>query len=398
MKPYRRWPAALLAAALTTSISLFSVLSVQAEESFSDFRIDASGMDTPDRTISINLYRRNGDTFQVDDKVEYSCRVNRVTEDASFYIQPSADGVWASVDYLTDLNGDGTYELLDGEENPVWDVLDPQGGLIPPAAQSVSPTLPNAQTYILSGESLLQRYQQAVQSRGKNGAFSLDVGQGAVQQEAPLCMVKLHYTASTGEEEITQTYYLELHGTVLIPSDLSASAPYYEAVKYGLSKGYFSGGDNGLFDPDGQLTRAQLAQVLWIMGGSLHARASQFSDVKSTDWFYSAVSWCQQEELIAGYNDGTFAPHDKLSREQMLSILFRYARHTGAPLSASADLTPFSDASDVSAWAVSSVRWALANGLVSGSDSTLRPGDAVTRAELAAALYTYDTTLGEQTR
>ena len=108
---------------------------------------------------------------------------------------------------------------------------------------------------------------------------------------------------------------------MLIPPDVSPSDSYYEAVKYVLAQGYFSGTDDGRFDPSGELTRAQLSQVLWTMGGSLNSKMSQFSDVTSNDWFYRSVSWCQQEELIAGYSTTTFAPDDRLSREQMISIL-----------------------------------------------------------------------------
>ena len=397
MKQHRRWLAALLAAAMTAALSLSPALAETAAEPFADFRIDATDMDIPDRAVSVNLYRRQDGAFQVDDTVEYTCRINRVTGDASFYIQPSADGVWASVDYLTDMNGDGVYELLDGGEDPVWVVLDLQGGLALPVEGNAAPALANAQTYILSGETLAARYRQAVQNRTGTGPLALDVGQGPVsRQEYPLCMVKLHHTDPADGEDYIQTYYLELYGPVLIPPDVSPSDSYYEAVKFVLAQGYFSGTDDGRFDPAGQLTRAQLAQVLWTMGGSLNSKAAQFSDVAETDWFYHSVSWCQQEELISGYDAATFAPQDLLSREQMLSILFRYARRSGAALRSDSDLSQFSDGADVSSWAVDSICWAVTNGLVSGSE--LRPGDTVTRAELASTLYAYESGLGAQTR
>lgn len=399
MKRHKQWLAALMAAVMTTTVSLSSTLAIAAVEPFADFRIDATDMDIPDRTISVDLYRRQNDTFQVEDSVEYTCRINRVTNDASFYIQPTADGVWASVDYLTDLNGDGTYELLDGGADPIWDVLSPQGGLALPTEGIEAPALTNAQTYILSSEMLSARYQQAVQSRTAGGPFALDVGQGSIaRQEYPLCMVKLHHTDSADGEDYIQTYYLELYGAVLIPPDVSPSDSYYEAVKFVLSQGYFSGTDDGRFDPSGELTRAQLAQVLWTMGGSLNSKMSQFSDVTSNDWFYRSVSWCQQEELIAGYDATTFAPHDRLSREQMISILFRYARNSGANLRSTADLSQFSDADQVSDWALDSVRWAVTNGLIPSSDTALRPGDTVTRAELASTLYSYAMNLSSRGR
>lgn len=393
MKRHKRWLAVLAAAAITLSIS--SGLAAPETEPFADFRIDAADMDILDRTITVDLYRRQDGAFQAADHVEYACRVNRVTEDASFYIQPSKDGVWASVDYLTDLNGDGSYELLDGGEDPVWDVLDLRGGLAPPSEGRDAPALANAQTYILSGETLADRFRQAVQSRSTGSSLSLDMGQEPVsRQEYPLCMVKLHHTDPAGGEHFTQTYYLELYGTVLVPPDVSPDDWYYEAVKFVLAQGYFSGTGDGRFAPSDPLTRAQLAQVLWTMGGSLNAKMPQFSDVSPTDWFYQPVAWCQQEDLIVGYDSATFAPQDQLSREQMISILFRYARNSGAVLRITSDLSQFSDAADVSPWALDSMRWAVTNGLIPTSETALCPGDTVTRADLAATLYSYQMNLG----
>lgn len=399
MKRNKRWPAALLAAVMTAAVSLSSALAVAAVEPFADFRIDAADMDIPDRTISVDLYRRQNDAFQVDDRVEYTCRINRVTSDASFYIQPTEDGVWASVDYLTDLNGDGVYELPDGGDTPVWDVLNPQDGLALPVEGGGAPALTSGQTYVLSSEMLTSRYQQAVENRSAGGSLALDAGQETIaRQEYPLCMIKLHYADPAGSEDYIQTYYLELYGAVLIPNDISPSDSYYEAVKYVLAQGYFSGTDDGRFAPSGELTRAQLAQVLWTMDGSLNSKMSQFSDVTPDDWFYRSVSWCQQEELISGYNATTFAPHDQLSREQMISILFRYAQHSGAALRSTADLSQFSDADQVSSWALDSMRWAVTNGLISGSDTALRPTDTVTRAELASTLYSYEMNLSSHSK
>lgn len=394
-KRYKRWMAAALAAVMTAALSISSGLALPAAEPFAEFRIDATGNDIRDRTISVALYRRDkSGQFQVDDTVEYTCKLNRATMDAGFFIQPKADGVWVTVDYLTDMNGDGTYELLDGDDSPVWDVMDLQGSLAP-AAEEGAPTLTNGETYILAPELLVHRSKEAVQARTAGGAAPLDVGQGDVaSQDFPLCMIKLHRTDPADGEDYVQTYYLEIYDRVLIPFDISPGSWYYDAVKFVLAEGYFAGTDDGLFVPDGPLTRAQLAQVLWTMAGSPVAGATQFTDVASSDWFYTAVSWCQQEDLLAGYADGTFSPNDLLSREQMVSVLHRYARYTGSNLRGTADLSQFSDGDQVSSWAVDSMRWALTNGLITGTGDALRPADTVARAELASVLHAYDLNLG----
>ena len=94
---------------------------------------------------------------------------------------------------------------------------------------------------------------------------------------------------------------------------------------------------------------------------------------------------------MAGYDASTFAPGDPLSREQMISILFRYAKYSGnAPQVLNHDLSMFSDADEVSPWAEEPMNWAVSCALLHDLDSLLRPGEPVTRAELAAALYAYE--------
>ena len=122
MKHLKRLLAVLLAAALTAAAST----SLAAPAGTAEFRIDASGMDVVERELSVALYRREDGRFQLDQTRQYPCKVNRATQDASFFIQADGEGVWVTVDYLTDINGDGTYELLVDDSAPVWDVMDAQ--------------------------------------------------------------------------------------------------------------------------------------------------------------------------------------------------------------------------------------------------------------------------------
>lgn len=381
MKHNRRWLAGLMAAVISAAIPWSCAAPAE-------FRIDASGRDVVEQEIAVDLYRRADGQFQADGTRQYSCRLNRATRDASFFIQTDADGVWVTVDYLTDVNGDGVYEMLVDENTPVWDVMDAQGGLAPQQGGEAG-RLAGDQTYILSAELLLVRSQQAVKDRVSGGASPLDVGQGgAARQQAALCMIQIHHA-----EDSTQTYYLQIYGNVLIPTDISLSDGYYDAVEYALEQGYFAGTDSGLFLPDKELSRAELAQVLWTMGGCQQAPAAQFFDVPSSEWYYQAVAWCKQEGMIAGYTSYLFAPGDPLSWEQMVTILHRYAQRSGSNMRANADLSGFSDAGDISGWALESMRWAVTHQLISGTAGMLRPGDPVTRAELASVLYAYEMNL-----
>ena len=291
MNAFKRWMSAGLAAVLTASVLTIPGL---AAESFADFRIDAANIDVPERVISVERYQSDEtNALQPAGTTEYTCKLNRVTEDASFYIQPKSEGVSVVVDYLADLNGDGTYELMDSDSSPMRDTLD-QKSILSAVIDSPGITLTNGETYIVSAESLSSRYHQTLQQ----GAQALGL-EKVSPQSFPLCRITLRRPGDNQDYE-RQTYYLELYGKVLIPSDVFPGQWYYSAVEYGLAQGYFSGMEDGRFGPDEPLNRAQLAQVLWTVGGCLEAEGSRFSDAAPDDWFYHAVSWCQQEGLIVG--------------------------------------------------------------------------------------------------
>lgn len=384
MRSIRQWAAAALSAVLAASILTLPALAAP-EDAFAEFRIDAANMDAPERTVAVTRYEIDGaGALRAAGTSEYECRLNRVTEDASFYIQPDAEGVSVAVDYLADLDGDGAYELIDSDASPMRDGLDQRSILSFVTDSPVAP-LTGGETYIVSAESLSSRFRQAV----RRGARALGLEQAA-GQSFPLCRVTLRQTGSDRQ----QTYYLELYGKVLTPSDLSPGQWYYNAVEYCLAQGYFTGAEDGRFYPDEPLNRAQLAQVLWTVGGCLESDSARFTDAGADDWFYQAISWCQQEELIAGYEDGSFAPDVTLTREQLASVLYRYARRSGSSLRATADLSQYADSGDISPWAYDSMRWAMSNRLFTTEDNALRPTAAVSRGELAAALYTYDINLG----
>lgn len=387
MKTLKQWMAAALAAALAASFTLSSALAAPPAEPFADFRIDAADMDAPDRAISIDWYRRGGDgSFHAADAVEdydytLNRKVNRVTGDAAFYIQPKTGGVWATVDYLTDVNGDRLYELLDGGDEPAWDSLTARGELVQGGNEALNP----GQTYILSAELLAGRFDEAEKSRAQL------LGMEEPVASWPLCRVTLNRTDPADGQNYEQLYYLEIFGSGLLPWDIPRSAPYCEAVEYGLSQGWFTGLEDGSFGPGLPLNRAQLAQVLWSVGGCQQAEQVSFTDAQPGGWYYPAVCWCQQEGIIAGYEDGSFLPDASLTREQLAAFLYRYAQSLGpdhtTPFYLLTDLSQYSDQEEVSSWAYDSMRWALSKRLLHPSDNALRPGQSVTRAELATALY-----------
>ena len=114
--------------------------------------------------------------------------------------------------------------------------------------------------------------------------------------------------------------------------------------------------------------------------------AKTFPDVPKTEWYYPYVTDLTTSGVLGGYEDGTFAPDTLLTREQMASILYRYARYAGSSLRATADLSQYDDHQAISPWAGDSMRWAVSNRLLTAEDNALRPADTVSRGELAAAL------------
>lgn len=389
MKRQWRWLLPPLILLLTAAAVVPVFAQESASTAFSTFFIDASDMAFSQKTLSIQQYSRDAaGKFQPGDVMKVDCTLNEVTEDASFYIQPNTGMVYVTVDYLTDLNNDGIYELPQDDASPVWDYLSPQSSV---ALQrtSQSQKLLNGQTYILSAQTLIQGSQQAAKLRTQGGS-STYLNLSGSAQNFPLCLVRLHYSPSGGEEQV-QSYYVKLYGRALSPKDVSPDDDYYEAVEYVLSKGYFSGMGNGIFQPGGLFTRAQLAQILWRMGGNLISQGCSFSDVDRDAWYYDAVSWCFQNGIMTGLSPNSFAPDAPLSQQQAALILYQFAQYCGVHSDLRGDLSAYPGGDNVSVWAKQGMEWAVGNGLLPVTkDNTLNPSASITRSQMAMVLYAYD--------
>lgn len=115
-----------------------------------------------------------------------------------------------------------------------------------------------------------------------------------------------------------------------------------------------------------------------------------FSDVTPDDWYSTAVYWAQYQGIVSGYSDGRFGPNDTITREQMAAILYNYAQYKGYDTTQSADLSQYTDAAQIGAWAAEALSWANAEGLVNGTDATtLTPKGNATRAQVAAVLMRF---------
>lgn len=174
-------------------------------------------------------------------------------------------------------------------------------------------------------------------------------------------------------------------------TDLNADAWYHKAVDYTVVNAMMNGISGSEFAPDADLSRAMMVQVLYnLEGRSSVAVGNVFGDVENGAWFAKAVTWAVNHDIIAGYGDGKFGPDDSLTREQMATILYRYAKYKGYDVTASDDLSQFADAAKVSDWAVVAMKSAVGAGLIAGKDdSKLDPAGTATRAEVAQILLNF---------
>ena len=199
-------------------------------------------------------------------------------------------------------------------------------------------------------------------------------------------------------KDITPEKYVELYGKeedkkdeTIEFVDVKESDWFYDEVQFAVTNGLFNGVGNDKFDPNGSMTRAMLVTVLYRLEGEPTVRGtSPFTDVSNNIWYTDAVIWAEDNAIVNGVGDNKFDPNSSITREQMATVLFRYAQYKKYDTSASNGLSKYSDFSDISAYALNSLKWANAEGLITGRTTTiLAPKGTATRAEVAAILYRF---------
>ena len=165
----------------------------------------------------------------------------------------------------------------------------------------------------------------------------------------------------------------------------------YKAISTGGGGGGSSGGGDTTFEPDTPMSRAMLVTVLWRMDGDpIVNSANIFTDVADDAWYADAVLWANTNGIVSGYGEGLFGPNDNITREQMAAILYRYAEFKGYDVSEIDNLEAYIDVDYVSDWALAGMEWAVGEKLITGmTATTLVPQGNATRAQVASILMRF---------
>ena len=163
-----------------------------------------------------------------------------------------------------------------------------------------------------------------------------------------------------------------------------------ENIVKAINAGLFNGTAENTFTPDGVVTRGMFVTLLYRLSGEPEVSGEMpFTDVPAAQYYAKAVIWAQANNIVNGVTDTEFAPDAEVSREQMVTMLYRFAKTSGADVSNKTSLKGFGDAAAVSNWAAEAMSWAVAEGIINGAGGNLNPADQSTRAQIATVLVRY---------
>ena len=199
------------------------------------------------------------------------------------------------------------------------------------------------------------------------------------------------FTMPNGQVTVTATF-VETEVPVDEPFvDVAEGDWFYDAVVYAYQNELMDGVGGNRFAPNSETTRAQLVTILYRLEGEPAVSGDlPFTDVEAGIWYTDAILWAAQNNIVNGVNDTEFAPGDDLTRQQLVTILYRYAESKGYDVSASADLSGYPDAGQVQDYAQPAMAWAVAENIIQGmEDGTLKPAGNASRAQIATILMRF---------
>ena len=270
-------------------------------------------------------------------------------------------------------------------------------------------SIPDAAFNTITGE--VETTQFTLKHNSEFG-FTMTLTASLDKEFADLWANLYDYNARTGELEFQSAHKIGANGTVGLPlthggqyaiviadrdhtpkaflfADVKESDWYYDAVYFVYQNELMNGTSASRFDPNGTMNRAMLVTILHRQAGEPVVNyALPFDDVTEGTWYTEAVRWAASEGVVTGTTETAFAPDSSITREQFATILYRYAQQSGADVSVgeNTNILSYADVLDVSEYAIPAMQWACGAGIVEGSDANLNPQGQTTRAEAAIML------------
>ena len=177
-------------------------------------------------------------------------------------------------------------------------------------------------------------------------------------------------------------------------TDVSSTDWFYAAVNYVTDSGLMNGVGNGKFAPSLSASRGMIVTILHRLEDTpAVSTATSFADVKPDSYYANEATWASENGIVSGYGNGNFGPDDEITREQLVTILYRYAKFKNYDVNIGEDtnISRYDDASQISEYAYAPMQWAISVGLITGrSATTLAPHGTVMRAEIAMILIRFD--------
>ncbi len=177
-------------------------------------------------------------------------------------------------------------------------------------------------------------------------------------------------------------------------TDVSENMWYYPGVMFAYETGLMNGMGNNTFQPDTEMNRAMLVTVMWRYAGSPVMGTNSFTDVPNGTWYTQAVAWASHTGIVNGVGHGRFDPEGIITREQLVTLVYRYCTYAGFDTSARTDLSVFPDQNKISGWATTACSWAVAEGLLKGTNLNgviyLDPLGSATRSQVATFFMRMD--------
>lgn len=194
-----------------------------------------------------------------------------------------------------------------------------------------------------------------------------------------------------GEGQWTVTAGDPVKPLVAMPfADVIQGAWYYDDVAYVYERGLFDGVTGISFSPSGKMQRCMMTTVLHRLAGKpAVSYTTLFTDIPDGQWYTTGTIWAGQRGVVTGVGNGKFNPFANVTRQEIAVILYRYAQQMGYDVSRSADLSRFGDSGAVASWGRESISWAVGVGILNGNNGMLLPNGDATRAEVSAMLYRF---------